>query len=180
MRDRAVRFGAIVALALFVAPFAVRAENAPPAALAACANPSLPREILDGPFAGAHDALPLERVDGAAVPLVVAVASDDRSQELGLMCVTHLRAHRGMLFVFANDDDHGFWMKNTLVPLDMVWVTDKGVVTMVAAHVPASTRETPDARVARRTGYGKYVIELPSGEAAADGVATGVTLHFSD
>jgi uncharacterized membrane protein (UPF0127 family) len=52
------------------------------------------------------------------------------------------------------------------------------MVTSVAAHVPASTRTTPDDAVARRRGEGLYVIELADGEAAADGVVVGAKLSL--
>jgi hypothetical protein len=147
--------------------------------VAACANPALPQAILDGPLP-ASDAgtrpLPTVEVSGPAVRLTLAVAADERSRELGLMCVTHMRPQRGMIFVFGRALEQEFWMKNTLVPLDMVWIGADGRITTVAQRVPASTRETPDDAVARRSGYGAYVIELRSGEAAPDGLRPGVLL----
>jgi uncharacterized membrane protein (UPF0127 family) len=149
-----------------------------PAAVAACADPALPHAILDGSFDGAPVSLAMIDVRGAAKPLALAVASDERTRELGLMCVTRLRPQHGMIFVFDDDSVQEFWMKNTLVPLDMVWVASDGTVTHVAANVPASTRDTPDESVARRRGEGRYVIELPGGEAAIDGIRTGVTFSL--
>jgi uncharacterized membrane protein (UPF0127 family) len=151
-----------------------------PAALA-CANPQLPAAILNGANAavsGQVSATPLRTIaaTGSAVPLTLAVAADEHSRELGLMCVTALRPAAGMIFVFASTNDWDFWMKNTVVPLDMIWLADDGTVANVAANVPASTLETPDARVARRSGHGRYVIELRSGEAAADHIAPGTKL----
>jgi uncharacterized membrane protein (UPF0127 family) len=157
---------------------AARPASAAPV-VAACANPALPQAILDGPSPSRTTwmlPLPVVPVSGARMPLTLAVASDERSRELGLMCVTRLRAHRGMIFVFDAPEQQEFWMKNTLVPLDMVWVDANGRVTTVAGHVPASTRATPDSEVARRTGFGSYVIELRAGEAEADGIVPG--LHF--
>jgi uncharacterized membrane protein (UPF0127 family) len=167
---------------LILASLALSATRAafaePPAALAACADPALPHAILDGSFVGAPVSLAMIDVRGAAKPLALAVANDDRTRELGLMCVTRLRPQHGMIFVFDGDAVQEFWMKNTLVPLDMVWVASDGSVTHVAANVPASTRDTPDESVARRRGEGRYVIELPAGEAAIDGIRTGVTFSL--
>ncbi|MBD5633758.1 MAG: DUF192 domain-containing protein, partial [Candidatus Eremiobacteraeota bacterium] len=132
--------------------------------------------ILDGSFAGSAPPLATIEARGASAPLILAVAADERTRELGLMCVTRLRPHHGMIFVFASSAVQEFWMKNTLVPLDMVWVAADGSVTSVAAHVPASTRSTPDERVARRRGEGLYVIELADGEAAAAGIRAGLKL----
>jgi uncharacterized membrane protein (UPF0127 family) len=149
--------------------------------VAACANPALPQAILDGPLP-ASDAgtrpLPAVEVTGPGVRLTLAVAADEHSRELGLMCVTRLRPQRGMIFVFGRPLQQEFWMKNTLVPLDMIWVGADGRITTVAQRVPASTRETPDDAVARRLGYGAFVIELRSGEAAPDGLRPGVLLSI--
>jgi len=129
----------------------------------ACANPAL-------------FALPVVETGAPGARLRLAVAGDEPTRELGLMCVTRLRPHSGMIFVFARDESVEFWMKNTLIPLDMIWVRADGRVDTVAARVPASTRETPDDRVARRHGRGLYVIELAAGEAARDGIVPGARL----
>jgi len=148
-----------------------------------CANPRLPTEIL----AGANGAvsqdvsampLPLVTAAGAATPLILAVAADGRSRELGLMCVTALKPSAGMIFVFPGDSDREFWMKNTVTPLDMLWVAPDGTVRNVAADVPAATLDTTDDKVARRRGHGRYVIELPSGEAAREGITVGTRLRL--
>jgi uncharacterized membrane protein (UPF0127 family) len=151
-----------------------------PAALR-CANPQLPPAILagaNGAVSGDVEATPLPTVSvsGSSTTLTLAVAADDHTRELGLMCVTALRSAAGMIFVFPSASDWQFWMKNTVVPLDMVWVSDDGTVSHVAANVPASTLDTPNDRVARRSGHGRYVIELRSGEAAADHIAAGTQL----
>ena len=83
-----------------------------------------------------------------------------------------------MLFVFDQTADWDFWMKNTLTSLDMVWVEADGTVTNVASNVPASTLTTPDAKIARRHGHGKYVVELPPGEASMDGIAPGLKIEI--
>jgi hypothetical protein len=157
---------AVRAIAL-ISAWAMLAASPAPAPFATvvseCANPNL-------------FTLPVALVDAPRVTLRLAVAEDEHTRELGLMCVTHLQARTGMIFVFGHDDRWEFWMKNTLIPLDMVWVRPDGRVDAVAARVPASTRATPDDKVARRTGRGVYVIELAPGEAAADGIVAGSTL----
>ena len=79
-----------------------------------------------------------------------------------------------MLFVFGPPDrQQDFWMKNTLVGLDMVFVTSAGIVSSVAAQIPPTPKGTPDSAVARRTGTGRFVIELGAGDAARHGVVPG-------
>jgi hypothetical protein len=133
--------------------------------LSDCANPKL-------------FGLPAARVAAPRAALQLKVAADENTRELGLMCVTHLRPQTGMIFVFDRDDQWVFWMKNTLISLDMIWIHPDGRVDAVAARVPASTRSTPDDKVARRTGRGLYVIELAPGEAAQDGIMPGTVLKL--
>jgi hypothetical protein len=173
------KLAALLVFPLLIAALVAADEASPPAAGAAsavtsCANEHLPAEILagDGPLGGATP-LPVVDATYGDVKLRLAVANDETNRELGLMCVTRLRPHRGMIFVFPQSGDQEFWMKNTLIPLDMLWVAADGTITNVASGVPASTLQTPDDKVARRRGTGRYVIELPSGEAAADGLVAG-------
>lgn len=105
--------------------------------------------------------------------LTVEVADTERKREYGLMNRTLLSPHHGMVFVFAQDGLVNFWMKDTLIALDMVFVSPEGRVRSVAQAVPASTAQTPQSQVARRSGFAKYVLELPAHEALADGLVPG-------
>ncbi|HTX56003.1 MAG TPA: DUF192 domain-containing protein [Candidatus Acidoferrales bacterium] len=108
--------------------------------------------------------------------LQLQVAATDEERELGLMSVTYLPPHTGMVFVFDQDAPVEFWMKDTLVPLDMVFVAADGTVRSVASDVPVVSETTPDDQIPRREGIAKYVIELPAGEATKDGISAGVRL----
>jgi hypothetical protein len=165
---------------LVLLPVALLAAAAsPPEATAPCANARLPQSILNGPPAGApKDALPTVDVRASGATLRLAVAGDPQSRELGLMCVLRLRPHAGMIFPFASDANWEFWMKNTLIPLDMIWLERSGRISALAVNVPESTLQTSDDAVARRTGFGRYVIELPAGEAVGDGLKVGAVLRL--
>lgn len=129
-------------------------------------------------------AIPLQQ--GSCRPLAVsathttlrlAVAATEPQREQGLMFVRSVPTGQGMLFVFPDGDQpRQFWMKNTITPLDMVFVKRSGVITSIAADVPATTPGTPDSKVARRGGMGTYVIELGAGDAARLGLVTGERL----
>lgn len=111
--------------------------------------------------------------------LTLQVAKTAEERERGLMSVTRLPSHTGMLFVFDQDTGVEFWMKNTLVPLDMVFVGRDGVVRLVAANVPSTKPDTPDDKIPRRYGNAQYVIELPAGESERDGITGGVHLDVT-
>lgn len=105
--------------------------------------------------------------------LTMEVADTEAKREYGLMNRFFMGRHDGMVFVFKNDTAQEFWMKNTLIPLDMVFVGRNGRVSSVAPNVPASRLDTPDAEIARRKGRAKFVLELNAGEAVHDGLAPG-------
>lgn len=119
-------------------------------------------------------------VETPQVTLHLAVAATEAQREHGLMGVPYLPVREGMLFAFpdALDQTRYFWMKNTITPLDMVFVKSDGTISSIAARVPATAPGTPDDKLARRDGVGRYVIELGAGEAARDGLATGVRLRI--
>ena len=109
--------------------------------------------------------------------LRLAVADTDARREYGLMKVPFVPAGQGMLFAFPDGDQRrNFWMKDTIAPLDMLFVNGDGTITSIAANVPATAPGTPDHKVARRDGRGRYVIELGAGEAARLGIAVGERL----
>ena len=121
--------------------------------------------------------LPTMSVHAPKATLTLQVARTEDQREQGLMNVTNLPAHTGMLFVFDADQEVEFWMKNTLVPLDMVFLGPDGTVRSVAANVPATNAQTPDAEIPRRSSKARYVIELPAGEAEKDGITGSVVLN---
>jgi uncharacterized protein len=109
--------------------------------------------------------------------LTLEVARTEAEREHGLMNRTSLAPHTGMVFVFDQDAPVEFWMKNTLIPLDMVFVGADGVVRDVAVNVPVVPSDTPDDKIPRRDGTALFVLELPAKEAAKDGIVTGTHLQ---
>lgn len=129
--------------------------------------------------------VPLERafcralvIEAPKGTLRLAVADTEARRERGLMFVAPVPRDEGMIFVFPSqsNDRQEFWMKNTIAPLDMVFVDADGTVTSVAANVPATKRGTPDDKVARRQGIGHFVIELAAGRARSAGIRAGTAL----
>ncbi len=108
--------------------------------------------------------------------LWLEVADTQAKQERGLMYRTELAPHTGMLFILARDDVVEFWMKDTFIPLDMVFAGADGSVRLVARNVCASSPGTPQDKLARIAALAKYVLELPAGEAAVDGLQPGTVI----
>jgi uncharacterized membrane protein (UPF0127 family) len=120
---------------------------------------------------------PAVRFETSRGPWVVRVevARSDPERQKGLMFRTELGRDRGMLFVFEQVADHTFWMRNTFIPLDMIFVgDDRAVVGVVANAEP----RTETARTVRKPS--RYVVEVAGGEAAAHGVAPGTRATFID
>ncbi len=112
--------------------------------------------------------------------LTLEVARTPAQQEHGLMDRRYVAPHTGMIFVFGGDEPVDFWMKDTLVPLDMIFVAADGTVRHVFADVAVVSPSLPDDRIPRESGQAKYVIELPAGEASKDGIAAGIKLDLRD
>jgi uncharacterized protein len=122
-------------------------------------------------------ALPVMVLHASRATLHVQVAKTPWQRERGLMGVTHLRAHTGMLFIFERDEPVAFWMKDTLVPLDMIFVSNGGVVRAVYPNVAIVSPALPDGEIPLEQGVARYVIELPANEALQDGIRTGTRIY---
>ena len=121
----------------------------------------------------------------AAVPRIVfpdnfavkvEIASDDETRAQGLMYRDHLPNDRGMIFLFPQSGDYPFWMKNTLIPLDMIWIDDQKKIVHVAHDVPPCKAD-PCPSVPPGANA-KYVLEVAAGVAARHNLANGQTLRF--
>ncbi len=109
-------------------------------------------------------------IHGANGPAAVDVelAKSDGARARGLMFRTSLALDTGMLFLFEGDENRTFWMRNTLLPLDMIFIA--GDLT-VAGIVADATPQTDTARTIGRPS--RYVLEVNAGWAAAHGVRPG-------
>jgi uncharacterized membrane protein (UPF0127 family) len=95
------------------------------------------------------------------------VASDDFSRGKGLMERDSLPDDRGMIFVFLQDTDEPFWMKNTRFPLDILFIDSGGKIISIGHMKPFDETNTLPG------GMYRYAIELNAGDAAAAGVKVG-------
>ncbi len=100
----------------------------------------------------------LQAPDGEAFPLVVDVA--DSSQEWALGLMNRPVVERGMLFVFDDEALRSFWMKNTLVPLDIAFFKTDGSWVSSARMEPCVEDPCPSTS---SDGPARYALELPTG-----------------
>jgi hypothetical protein len=102
----------------------------------------------------------------------IEIASNDATRERGLMDRRYMAADHGMLFEFDREAPVAFWMKNTYIPLDMIFIAPSGAVTHIVANAePLSERVIPSG------GPCIAVLELNGGTAASIGVKVGDKVH---
>jgi uncharacterized protein len=107
----------------------------------------------------------------------VELAADDELRAQGLMFRDQLRPGTGMLFLFNGDEERSFWMKNTKIPLDMIWIgSDRRIVGIMENVPPCVTPVCP--------GYSpgpvksRYVLEVAGGVAKQHGLKVGDPLRI--
>jgi len=100
---------------------------------------------------------------------MVEFADTEKTREYGLMCRKVMAPDRGMLFDFKGPVDNvAFWMRNTLIPLDIVYIRPDGTVLSIARNVPPLNENPVPAG-----GRIRAVLELASGRAAQLGILPG-------
>ena len=109
---------------------------------------------------------------------VIEIADDDAERARGLMFREQMDADRGMLFVHDRQEPLAYWMKNTKIPLDILYFDDGRKLVAQQRDVPPCSLgdacpSYPSEAPAR------YVLELNAGEAARLGLKDGVELRFS-
>ncbi|MCM2313535.1 MAG: DUF192 domain-containing protein [Thermoanaerobaculia bacterium] len=108
--------------------------------------------------------------------IAVEVASDELTRAQGLMFRSSLGDDRGMLFVFRESAVYPFWMKNTLIPLDIIWIDKTGSIVDIARDVPPCKADPCPSYPPKAAA--RYVLELAAGQAAARGLGVGDRLVF--
>jgi len=112
---------------------------------------------------------------GGDVPVTVEVVDTPERRSLGLMYRKDLAPEAGMLFVFDAPDHLTFWMKNTVLPLDMIFITDdKRILGIVEDAVPFTTTSRAV------DGLSRYVLEVNAGFSEKHGVKAGDQTTFEN
>ncbi|OGZ43181.1 MAG: hypothetical protein A3J55_02135 [Candidatus Ryanbacteria bacterium RIFCSPHIGHO2_02_FULL_45_17b] len=108
--------------------------------------------------------------------LEVLIADSEEKRTNGLMGVTKLSTDTGMLFIFPDSSPRTFWNKNTLIPLDLIWISSGRVIgvsslssiTQSGNHI--ISLPSPDAV--------DWVVEVNAGWVRARGVEIGTEVHI--
>ncbi len=106
---------------------------------------------------------------------LVELARTAAEQERGLMNRESLPEDRGMLFIFGKTSIYPFWMKNTLIPLDIIWIDQNHNIVAIKKAVPCTT---PDCEVYEPYAKALYVLELNAGEAEKSQAKVGDKVEF--
>jgi len=167
---------ALLAALLLVAatpgPIAAQAARGPIAAQAPN-NPSPEQPIVSAQ--PTLPTIPLRLITAKrSYRLRVEVAATPRQQQIGMMFRDRLPRGKGMLFPFASPRRLSFWMENTVIPLDLVFVGAGGRIVNVAANArPYSREQIPS------DGPAIAVLEIAGGEAARLGLRPGDRVEYT-
>ena len=100
----------------------------------------------------------------------IEIADNYEERRQGLMFREKLDENSGMLFIFESSGEYDFWMKNTLIPLDIIWINEDYKIVDIQKAVPCMD-------VACRSyipnGEARYVLEVNSGFAEENGINIG-------
>lgn len=107
----------------------------------------------------------------------VEIANDDASRARGLMFRDTMAREAGMLFLFERQEMQAFWMRNTRIPLDIMYFDKDRRLVSTAAGVPPC--RTPQCPSYPSTGPAQFVLELNAGLAREMGVVRGDAIVFS-
>ena len=109
------------------------------------------------------------------VTVFVEVMRTKAELQKGLMYRENLGASSGMLFIFSPPQNLNFWMKNTLIPLDMVFISESGSIVKIE-------RDVPPCQIDPCPNYGgvlgKYVVEVNAGFAQSHNIQVGDKVYL--
>lgn len=103
--------------------------------------------------------------------LKLEIADDDYQRETGLMYRQSMEADQGMLFIFENEEPRGFYMKNTHIPLDLIFLDSQNKIVSIAKDAKPENLETIPSNVPAQ-----YVLEINGGLSDQWNLAVGDSL----
>lgn len=120
-----------------------------------------------------HAEISIETAEGARYGFQIELAETAGQQQQGLMFRRSMASDAGMLFIYRPRQRVSMWMKNTVLPLDMLFISEKGrIVKIVERTVPLSLTTISSDRPVRA------VLELNGGTVSRLGISTGDRVHY--
>lgn len=122
---------------------------------------------------------PVERPYTASFPgsdapdLKLEVADTREERRKGLMNRRSLEKNTGMLFIFPGEEKRGFWMKNTYIPLDIIFIDANKTVVKIHEADPQPNATEDELKIYRSGSPAKYVIEIEQDFSDRYGIETG-------
>jgi len=107
----------------------------------------------------------------------VEIAREATEQKQGLMFKEELKTDHGMLFIFPETKKHSFWMKNTLIPLDIIWLNENREVVFINKNTPPCASDPCESFKPNQKA--RYVLELNAGIADLINLSIGDKLEFN-
>ena len=103
----------------------------------------------------------------------VEIADNKEEREKGLMFRENLPENNGMLFVFPQEDRYGFWMKNTLIPLDIIWFNENKKIVYIKENAQPCLNFNDDCESFIPDKEARYVLEVNAGAIERYGIKVG-------
>jgi hypothetical protein len=109
-------------------------------------------------------------------PFLMDIAKTSEERNLGLMYKESLDSNKGMIFIYNKEKKYSFWMKNTMIPLDIIWLNkSKNVVYISKNTQPCKQNDCPSIKPNRRA---IYVLEINANLSDKLGLNIGDLIEF--
>ena len=122
--------------------------------------------------------IPVKTPSGTVIHAEIADTPQKRSA--GLMYRDHLKKDHGMMFFFDQAQEWTFWMKNTLISLDLIWMDEKKRVIHIERNVPVCTRTDDSCPQYRPNDGAMFVLEIAAGTVDELKIEKGTKLQFAN
>jgi len=108
----------------------------------------------------------------------VEVVQTINERQKGLMFRENLDNNSGMLFIFPESNKHGFWMKNTLIPLDIIWIDQNKTVVYIKENIIPCKVDYKDCPIYYPQKEALYVLEVNFGKVKENNLSVGENSTF--
>lgn len=139
-------------------------------------EPKKPATLSDGqPKFDKEGELDFLKPDGSKIVHInIEIADDESARQQGLMNRSFMNNDQGMLFIFDKEERQAFWMKNTIIPLDIIYVNAKMEIVSIAEDTQPFAEQSLPSK-----GPAQYVVEVNAGFCAQYGITAGYKIDFS-